>query len=284
MKSPLCSALTRLSNSPAIPFNATRIAGFRSEPIADISLTVGGEKVGTFGHPNVEKILEKSKPSPFGKGDKTVMDLEYRDGREVEGKEIVIGSKAQRNDLYELIKPHISESLFVDRAVEIELYEGKTVEVDMHTVMRNDDDGVEEEDEEEDDKEDEDGDKKEREGKDEHSNTVGSEGQDNLEKPRKQTSLGFQIAEIADKDAECDDEDAEDDDDEDESEDAEDEDEDYDAYEGLPNGSGLTVLGSLKPLFPLSAADANRDADLEELVVMIKKLHTSKSTKRSCFP
>jgi hypothetical protein len=58
-------------------------------------LTISGEDAGTFGNPNVEKILEKSKPSPFGKGDKTAMDLEYRNGREVVAADRVIGSAAQ---------------------------------------------------------------------------------------------------------------------------------------------------------------------------------------------
>jgi hypothetical protein len=36
----------------------------------------------------VAKILEKSKPSPFRKGDKTVMDLKHRNWREVEVKDM----------------------------------------------------------------------------------------------------------------------------------------------------------------------------------------------------
>jgi len=99
MKTPLSSALTRLSKSPAISFTATHCNGPYAEPMADISLTIGGEDAGTFGNPNVERILEKSKPSPFGKGDKTVLDLEYRNGREIEAKDIKIGSPAQKRAL-----------------------------------------------------------------------------------------------------------------------------------------------------------------------------------------
>jgi hypothetical protein len=58
-------------------------------------------------------------------GDKTVMDLEYRNGREVVAADIVIGSAAQsraKKVFYDLIETHISESLFVDKPVKIDLY------------------------------------------------------------------------------------------------------------------------------------------------------------------
>jgi len=366
MKTPLSSALTRLSNSPAISFTATRFNGFDSEFIADISLTVGGEDAGNFGHPSIEKIREKSKPSPFGKGDTTVMDLEYRNGREVEAKDIVLCPQAQKEAFYELIKNHISESLFVDKPVEIELYklalygkeghfdwhrdtthgdghhatvlvalntewdggnlalkyEGKIVDVDMHAVMRDEDVG--ESDVEE----------------DEESNEDGDEGGDKKSQD-KRSSLGFKIVafytdiehkvesitdgtrivlqfdvhvaggksskhkradkhaaketdqdadEGTDEDADADsDEDADDsdedaDDSDEDAEDAEGEDEDRNPYDELPDGSGKPVLDTLKPLFPLSGADVNRDAIFEELVVMIKKLHTSESINEVAFP
>src|SRR5215470_7289 len=78
LKSPLGSILTEISNSPAMAFAVSRIRNWVT--IADIPLIIAGEDAGSFGQPNIEKILEKSKPSPFGKGDKTVMDLEYRNG------------------------------------------------------------------------------------------------------------------------------------------------------------------------------------------------------------
>ena len=84
------------------------LSGFSSKHLADTSLTVSGEDGGNFGHLNIEKILEKSKPSLFGKGDKTDMNLGYRKGLEVE----------ERISLL----VHISECLFVDKPVEIELY------------------------------------------------------------------------------------------------------------------------------------------------------------------
>jgi hypothetical protein len=80
MKTPLGTTLNKLFNSPAtsISVNTTGRGNpyYGSTLMADISLMVDGEDAGTFGHPEVEKILGKCQPSPFGKGDKTVMDLE----------------------------------------------------------------------------------------------------------------------------------------------------------------------------------------------------------------
>ena len=136
MKTPLSNALTKLSNSPAISFTATHYGNpYSTIPVADISLTISGEDAGTFGHPNIEKIVEKSKPSPFGKGDKTVMDLEYRNGREVAAADIVIGSAAQpgaKEGFYKLIETHISESLFVDKPVKAKLYKLAVYEKEGH--------------------------------------------------------------------------------------------------------------------------------------------------------
>jgi len=52
----------------------------------------------------------------------------------------------------------------------------------------------------------------------------------------------------------------------------------------IPDGSGKPVLDTLKLLFPLSEADGNRDAILEELVGMIQNLHTSQSINEVVFP
>jgi len=87
-----------------------------------------------------------------------------------------------------------------------------------------------------------------------------------------------------DKDKDKDKDEAEDEDEaEAEDEDSEDEDEEID-QQYLLGGSGKCVLNSLKPLFPASGADTNRDAILAELVVMIKELHTSKSIDEVVFP
>jgi len=61
IKTPHSSTLTRLSNSPAVSFTATHCNDPYSELMADISLTIGREDAGTFGNPNIERILENNR-------------------------------------------------------------------------------------------------------------------------------------------------------------------------------------------------------------------------------
>ncbi|KAJ7193851.1 hypothetical protein GGX14DRAFT_527738, partial [Mycena pura] len=49
----------------------------------DDSIKIAGEDAGTIWDPKVDVILSKSTASPFGKGGETVLDPEYRNGREV---------------------------------------------------------------------------------------------------------------------------------------------------------------------------------------------------------
>jgi len=339
----LSNALTKLSNSPATSFTATHYKEIL--PLADISLTISGEDAGTFGNPNVEKIVEKSKPSPFGRGDKTVMDLEYRNGREVVAADIVIGSGAQpdaKKGFYKLIETHIFESLFVDKPVTIKLYklavygkeghfdwhrdtthgdnhhatvlvalntewkggslglrhEGETVDVDMHveSVERSSGKDEDEQDEDEDESEEDedesgDGGNFKRSEKDENKGGDGDKSQKSV--AEKVSSLGFQIVAFY-TDIEHKVENVTDgtrivlqfdvnvEGNEDDFESDEDEDEDNDDL--LQRGSGECVSNTMKPLFPLSGPDANRDVILENLIAMIKDLQTSKSIDEVVFP
>jgi len=309
MKTPLSTALNKLSNSPAISFAATYCYAYLGL-VADISLTVGGEDAGTFGHPNIEKILEKSEPSPFGKGDKTVMDLEYRNGREIVAKNIGIGSGARystKEAFYKLIENHISESLFGGKNVNIELYklavygkgghfdwhrdtthgddhhatvlvalnteweggnlglrhEGKTVDADMHALMMDEEESDVDEDEE---------------------SKLDDEGETSKKPGEKRSILAFQvIAFYTDTEHKI---------------------------ENITDGTRIVLqfdvkvggrrrkdpwdedfnLGgsdeydTTKPLFPLSGTDPKTHSILEELVVMIKELHTSKSINEVVLP
>ena len=141
MNTTLSTTLTQLFNSPAISFCTTRCEGpfFGATLLADISLTVGGDAAGTFGCPDVEKILEKCHSSSFGKGDKTVMDWEYRNGKELAAKDIIIADHkvnkfqpAAKDALYTMIEDQISRSLFGGRSVKIGLYKLAVYEKDGH--------------------------------------------------------------------------------------------------------------------------------------------------------
>jgi hypothetical protein len=138
MKTALGTTLTKLFNSPAtsISVNTTGRSFYYGRTLmADISLMVDGEDAGTFGHPEVEKILGKCQPSPFGKGDKTVMDLEYRNGKEIAAKDIIIGSSTwsrAKDAFYNLIQDEVSHSLFGGKPVNLKLYKLAVYEKDGH--------------------------------------------------------------------------------------------------------------------------------------------------------
>ncbi|PBK96091.1 hypothetical protein ARMGADRAFT_925337, partial [Armillaria gallica] len=87
---------------------------------------------GTLGSPNIDAIHSQSQPSSFGKGDQTVTDLKYRDGREVLGDDLKWNSRADgsnstycANTFHSLtsdLKNVVETTLFIGRRVEIKLY------------------------------------------------------------------------------------------------------------------------------------------------------------------
>ena len=77
MKTPLAKALDAMS---CIPFVKNSYDINSKDPRN--TLTIAGAEAGTLYNPNVDVILEKSVPSPFGKGSETILDPSYRsDGR-----------------------------------------------------------------------------------------------------------------------------------------------------------------------------------------------------------
>jgi hypothetical protein len=317
MKTPISNILDRLSSSPAMSFTATRCGDPWSSLITDIPLMVGGEDAGTFGHPNIEKILEKSQPSPFGKGDKTVMDLEYRNGREVVAKDIVIGPPTRMQGpsvraLYKLIEDHISVSMFVGKPIKIELYKlalyGKEGHFDWHRDSTH--------------------------GNNHHAtvlialNTEWKGGNLGLRHEGNTVDVDMHPVMCAPADEE-EDEDGNEEDDEDEGAESNgDKHEDGDGeksktsepkpsllgfqviafytdiehkVENITDGTRIVLqfdvnvkdyddsdfhlgssdkdfLDTLKPIFPLTGTEAKRDAIIEELAMELKKLHTSASS------
>ncbi|KAJ6488463.1 hypothetical protein C8R47DRAFT_1125563 [Mycena vitilis] len=110
-KSPLSKKLDKLSAvlSTSFPLcNATRTF-----------INIDGEDAGTFAEPNVELFLSKSKPSPFGKGEETVLDPTYRNGREIVAADIELGNFSEKS-----ISTKIRRALFPgeSRKVSLKLY------------------------------------------------------------------------------------------------------------------------------------------------------------------
>ncbi|KAJ7193827.1 hypothetical protein GGX14DRAFT_701046 [Mycena pura] len=67
------------------------------------TIKIAGKDAGTIWAPKVDVILSKSKASPFGKGDETVLDPEYRNGREVVAANVELGNFPE-NDINEAIQ------------------------------------------------------------------------------------------------------------------------------------------------------------------------------------
>ena len=109
---PLCQALEMLSNAP-----------FMSLPLKieslEYTLSIAGIPAGALDSPDVNLILEKSTPSAFGKGDKTIVDETYRRGKEIPGADIGI---AYANAFNGQIQREISHKMFKGRWVNIKLH------------------------------------------------------------------------------------------------------------------------------------------------------------------
>ena len=113
-RGPLVDALNRLS---CIPFVSYLAYGCES-----LSFVVGGEEAGTLCEPKVDVILKHSKPSPFGRGEETVVDETYRRGHEVTGADIAFPDKYQYDNFKSRLEKLVSATLFVPRQAKVKLY------------------------------------------------------------------------------------------------------------------------------------------------------------------
>jgi hypothetical protein len=105
-----------LEKLSCVPFVSFHVENGTSAPIH-----IAGKKAGSLDKPDIDVILKHSKPSPFGKGSKTVMDETYRRGREI------VADKIDFPDSdYDLLESEIAKvvnaMLFVPRRVELKLY------------------------------------------------------------------------------------------------------------------------------------------------------------------
>ncbi|KAJ6459702.1 hypothetical protein C8R47DRAFT_1161658 [Mycena vitilis] len=97
---PFSKKLHRLSTvlSTAFPLRQNR------EATEDWCIDIDGEEAGTMWEPDVDLILSKSIPSSFGKGEATVLDPEYRNGREIVADNIDLGTFPEDKIIEEVAK------------------------------------------------------------------------------------------------------------------------------------------------------------------------------------
>ncbi|KAF8917406.1 hypothetical protein CPB85DRAFT_1250218 [Mucidula mucida] len=103
------------------PFTSFKIP-FRSSG-ASFGTVEDKKAFGSIGKPNVDRIMDAAKgnQSKFGRGEQTVLDLDYRNGYEIEAKDLATGGLRV---LDREITPVLNQTLFVgrNRKAEVKLY------------------------------------------------------------------------------------------------------------------------------------------------------------------
>jgi hypothetical protein len=117
MKGPLTEELERLS---ALPFVSFPIEGHKNDK-KGVNISIAKEEAGTLQNPDVDLILKKSTPSAFGKGEQTVMDENYRSGREIQGADIELVPDWTMNIVHD-IEAKVSATMFAGRTAIPKLY------------------------------------------------------------------------------------------------------------------------------------------------------------------
>ena len=107
---PLAEALGQLG---CFPF--TKVPCDSYTPNCKFSITE--KPAGTFGKPNVELILQESTASSFGRGETTVLDTTYRNGKEIPARNVDI------SEWYSSFsEDEISAAMFVGKSVQLKFY------------------------------------------------------------------------------------------------------------------------------------------------------------------
>ncbi|KAG1876414.1 hypothetical protein DFJ58DRAFT_740692 [Suillus subalutaceus] len=115
----LTNALDNLAGSPFVSFKS------RVET-APFKLPVKGEDAGAWMKPVVGVLQRHATPSPFGRGEETVMDPTYRRGTELKADELAFSLQGDETSQYELFVDYIQDelrtSMFVGKSVTLKLY------------------------------------------------------------------------------------------------------------------------------------------------------------------
>jgi len=109
---PLAEALGQLG---CFPYVEVSCDSYR----IDCKLSIVGEPAGTFERPDVDLILQKSTASSFGKGETTVLDPSYRNGKEIPAQNMEIDGTRHFLNASE---DDIATTMFVGKTVKLKLY------------------------------------------------------------------------------------------------------------------------------------------------------------------
>ncbi|PBK59332.1 hypothetical protein ARMSODRAFT_966995 [Armillaria solidipes] len=116
-QTPITRALDKIQSYPFVSFTLGPSA-------TDFNLRDPETCLARFGSltaPDVEAILEASQPSSFGKGDQTVYDTNYRNGREITAHNVEVQDPFGENFTKKIIRT-LCSTLFVGKSIKIALY------------------------------------------------------------------------------------------------------------------------------------------------------------------
>lgn len=85
----------------------------------DCNLSIAGKPAGTFKSPDIDLILRESTASSFGKGETTVLDPSYRNGKEIPAQNVEI---SKTHYFQYISEDDIAVTMFVGKIVKIKFY------------------------------------------------------------------------------------------------------------------------------------------------------------------
>ncbi|KAK0224787.1 hypothetical protein EDD85DRAFT_240512 [Armillaria nabsnona] len=116
-QTPITRALDKIQSYPFVSFTLGPSAtdfNLRDPETCNV-------RFGSLTAPDVEVILEASQPSYFGKGDQTVYDTNYRNGREITAHDVEVREPFGENLTKKIIRT-LCSTLFVGKRLKIALY------------------------------------------------------------------------------------------------------------------------------------------------------------------
>jgi len=106
---PLAEALGLLSCTPYVKIS--------DNYCSEKKFSIAGKPAGTLSEPDVDLILQESTVSSFGRGETTVLDPTYRNGKEISSQNITSNS-----NLCGSLAEEISGNMFIGKSVELKFY------------------------------------------------------------------------------------------------------------------------------------------------------------------
>ncbi|OJA11416.1 hypothetical protein AZE42_05746 [Rhizopogon vesiculosus] len=84
-------------------------------------IRVKGEEAGTWMNPDISVFQKHATPSPFGRGDETVIDPSYRNGTELKANELTFGEEEHRY-IASFMRGTLTSTMFVGKRLQVKLY------------------------------------------------------------------------------------------------------------------------------------------------------------------